>query len=362
MSKIAFIDHSYHKKTNSSSFLLEILQSFGHDVDHFWDDFWQGGEQTSLKKVQNYDAIILFQISPQWHGAYCNLHNNITYVPMLDSYGYTLARNKNSIGPWVKFSNVKILNFSSTLHYICNAFGFVSRYFKYFQQPMPSVCVPQNGLHGFFWARREDQISVDTIFRLIGDTRFDSLHIHLACDPFSPEPKLPSEYVLKKHHVTVSHWFEAKQDFMNVLKNANIVFAPRLEEGIGQAMLEAFAYGQCVIAPNCGTMNEYITDGLTGLLFDYNNPKQMDFSNVVELGKRSHAMAMRGYSAWIACKRDIVDYILQPCRELYEDKRQNILWESIKGLPCLANKEAPLGFIWKMLREGKDKMKKIIQQ
>ena len=49
---------------------------------------------------------------------------------------------------------------------------------------------------------------------------------------------------------------------------ANVYFAPRLEEGIGQTFLEAIRWGRCVVAADNRTINEYIIHGVNGLLYD----------------------------------------------------------------------------------------------
>ena len=347
MSKVAYIDHSYHEKTKSTDFIPEILASHGHEVDRFWDSSWSGGDLVQFKDVEHYDAIILFQVPPQWSGTLHKLHPNITFIPMLDGLGYTRDRQLGGISYWSKFANIKILNFSRTVHYVCNAFGLESRYFQYFQPPQCCAPAQQPGLHGFFWARREDQISVDMILMLIGDTQFDSLHIHLAHDPGAPAPKTPSQEICQKLNITTSNWFEEKKDFEAVLDRANVFFAPRLEEGIGQAMLEAFLRGQCVVAPNCGTMNEYIMHDVNGLLYSHDKPIPLDFSKALELGRTGHQLATKGFANWKNCKQDIVHFILTPCEKFYRVKSPNMIKECLKSIP----------FLLQMVRKAKSLVK-----
>lgn len=333
MSRIAYIDHSYHKKTKSTDFILEILTSHGHKVDRFWDESWNHGDSVNFHDVKNYDAVILFQIPPEWPGVLYKLHPNITYIPMLDGLGYTRNRQFGGVAFWSRFRNIKILNFSSAVHYVCNAFGLESRYFQYFQQPRSNISVPQQGLHGFFWVRQENQISVNTIFTLIGNTKFDSLHFHLAPDPGTCVYEVPSDDVCRRYNITISRWFEQKKDFEAVLDKANVFFAPRVEEGIGQAMLEAFTRGQCVVAPNCGTMNEYIKHGVNGLLYTSQNPVPLDFSEAIELGRSGYKMATQGFLDWKDCANDLVQFLLAPNEEFYNIKTSHIIKEYLKSFP-----------------------------
>lgn len=202
--------------------------------------------------------------------------------------------------------------------------------FNQWRNALPSL-VPD--CTGFFWARREDQISVNTVLELIGNTKFDSLHIHQAPDPGAPPlSSLPLD-VCKRLNITQSQWFAEKAEFNAVLDRANVFFAPRLEEGIGQAMLEAFSRGQCVVAPDCGTMNEYIMNGVNGLLYTPNKPEALDFSRAAELGAAGRILAMRGYQRWKDCEQELVQFILSPCRSFYHVKTPSLFKEYIKSIP-----------------------------
>ncbi len=162
-----------------------------------------------------------------------------------------------------------------------------------------------------------------TIRQLIGGVRFDSFHIHLATDPGTPAPQLPSDEDIERHHITTSTWFEHKADLHAVMERANVYFAPRVEEGIGQSFLEAMGRGQCVVAPNQGTMNEYILPGLNGLLFDIHNPKPLDFSELARLGQRARESTIAGRAAWESAEEELVRFILTPSEALYAGRYQH---------------------------------------
>jgi hypothetical protein len=161
------------------------------------------------------------------------------------------------------------------------------------------------------------------IRRLIEKTRFDSLHIHLATDPGTPSPELPSAEDIAWHRITTSEWFENKADLNELMERANVFFAPRLEEGIGQSFLEAMSRGQCVVAPNQGTMNEYIIHGVNGLLYDNHDPQPLDFSHAYQFGVEAQDGASAGRILWEKGETDLVRFILTPSEVLYAGKYQH---------------------------------------
>lgn len=314
MGKIAYIDHSYHQKTKSTDFLCDILTSAGCHVDRFWDYSWNGGNSVPFESVEDYETIIFFQQPQAWITTKEASKKNLVFIPMLDGMGYTIQSSPNGLirwsSYWSNFVHVKILNFSKTLHYICNAFGLNTKYFQYFPPVKDRISVPQTGLHGFFWLRREEFIPIKTVLHLIADTKFDSLHFHLAPDPNSAKPQIPSPEIFHRHNITVSHWLKDKKALDEILDNANVYFAPRIEEGIGQSYLEAMARGQCVIAPNFGTMNEYITNMHNGILYDLFELKKLDFSSAINIGRNAFDSCINGRKQWNDSVKNIVSFIL----------------------------------------------------
>lgn len=324
MARIAYIDHSFHRTTRSTEFLPEILRRHGHVVEQFWDDAWQGGPPVAWREVASHDVVIMFQSFCRPDGPYFRqAHPNVIYIPMLDQFGLWQGPIYNLSAFWEPFQGSKVLNFSNALQSMTTAFGIASHFVRYYQ-PATTLPVPvRAGLHGFFWLRRELQLPWKTIRQLIEGVRFDSFHIHLATDPGTPAPQLPSPEDIARHHITTSTWFEHKSDLHAVMERANVYFAPRVEEGIGQSFLEAMGRGQCVVAPNQGTMNEYILPGVNGLLFDIRNPKALDFSEAARLGARARETVLAGRAAWEQAEEDLVRFILTPSEVLYEGRYQH---------------------------------------
>ena len=324
MARIAYIDHSYHSKTSSTQFLFDILRKRGHTLDLFWDEAWKRKPAIPFKMVADYDIIIMFQCCCQSKKKYFRkLHPNVIYIPMLDFFNIQNGPKKHQSNDWELFQGCKIINFSTAMHAIVTSFGLQSFYVKYYQPPIDTL-LPIDAPRGFFWLRNEIHVSWSLIKTLIYNTHFESFHLHIAPDPESQEPILPDIEDKSKFNMKTTNWFEDKQNFFNVLNNSNIYFAPRREEGIGQSFLEAMARGQCVIAPNNGTMNEYILHGINGLLYELKHPEPLDFSNYIELGKTAQQSVSIGYERWLSAEDHLEEYILTPSSVLYRKFYQHI--------------------------------------
>ncbi len=319
MGRIAYVDHSFHQKTLSTLFLPDMLKRHGHVVDFFWSEEWKQGSGIRFDAVSGYDAVIMFQVTCSPLQYYGKNHPNVTFIPMLDSYGTFNSPSRDLTWDFEPFQGSKILSFSKAIHYIVTSLGIYSLPVRYFQPPEEDLPERSPGLRGFYWLRHEAQVSWPTVRTLIGETSFASLHLHIAPDPYSPELTLPTEEERQKFSITTSTWFETKADFYQALDQANIFFAPRTAEGIGQSFLEAMARGQCVVSPDNGTMNEYILHGVNGLLYDQDAPRPLDFSRADALGDNARETVRAGSSAWAAREKKIVDFILTPSAELYRN-------------------------------------------
>lgn len=308
MKNIAFIDHSFKKKSRSSDFLINILKEY-YQVDIIWDESWIGGpgvNWNSLKK-KDYYAVIFFQMIYQPEQLYLLPVDNIMLIPMYD------AVVGLSDEFWLRYKKIKFLNFSKTLHERLTALGLISVYYQYFLPPKEVEYCKNNTseLKGFYW-QRTNKITWNQIKKLVGTTDFSNIHIHAAVDPPGYEFIEPTEEEIKKYNITISTWFENKKKYLKHIEKYNVFFCPRLYEGIGISFIEAMAMGMCVVAPDNPTMNEYIENNKTGFLYDPNNPQPIDFSNATAIGMNARKYIENGYEEWIANKKDIIEFIETP--------------------------------------------------
>lgn len=298
--KVLMIDHSYHKKTQSSLFFSKLLDE-QFDLEIQYDESWreENGEELNLEFADEmYSAVIFFQsISAQMmHQVKCK---NIIYVPMYDGvHGLGLDY-------WDNFRNIKILSFSSTLYNYLKAEGFNVEYFQYFPRSKDLNIVEDKRV--FFWSR-VNAINWNVVKKLLGEEDIQGVHIHKAIDP-SHEFTKPAQEDEEGFNISYSDWFETKSEYYECLKKQSMYISPRLYEGIGFSFLEAMAMGKVVISVDNPTMNEYIVHGENGLLFSIDDIKPIMIEDIKLLQVNAYNTIVDGRKQWEDNIPRMLDYI-----------------------------------------------------
>jgi glycosyltransferase involved in cell wall biosynthesis len=291
--KILFIDESYHKQTKSTLFFEEIF-SRKYGIEHC---YIQGMPIREIKRIADADfaAVIFFQVSPAPYINYFNRHN-VVFVPMYDSFAP--IRKKEL----VFLKGIKWVFFSGAYRAIEPK---DSLFVKYFPEPGKGLTAA-NEESFFFWQRRE-RPSWEHAKALISKLVVDRVHMHCAVDP-PFELVMPSQTDIDKYHVTFSRWLDKKDDIDSIIMSCKYYFAPRTKEGIGMSYLEAMAQGRIVIAPNDGTMNEYIVHGVNGYLYDIENARPLE---LVEgnLAENAYRTVRAGREEWLMDKEKILSFV-----------------------------------------------------
>lgn len=324
--RIAYCDHSYHQKTKSTLFLPNMLAEKGHTVEFFWDSGWEGGAPVRFSQLEHYDAIVIFQAIPKGlPDCVAKHHANVTFIPMLDQFGIAKGPLFDLRRLWSPFHGSKVLSFSTAVHAIATSNGIASMYCQY----MPPNAGrrfniirqrTREGLHAFFWARRPSEISIEMVRKLLCEHQADlTLHVHLSADPGEVETneKDVRSAFPDCRSLTISRWLESKEEVMRIIRDCDIYIAPRLEEGIGQSFLEAVAAGLCVVAPNNGTMNEYLVDGINGMLYDPSSLKPLTFKEIPRIQENAHRTAEQLLSKWKQAQCKVLEFVLKPSSEYY---------------------------------------------
>ncbi|MBR0656259.1 glycosyltransferase [Plastoroseomonas arctica] len=292
--RIAFLGHSYHRLTGSSRFMQAILLARLGAVEVFEDESWQGGAAVDVAAVLagGFDAIHVWQMEQP-------LEALVAARPGVPIYWYPMQDSARHLGPafWSRTApGARIIAFCRAVHEDAVRRGLDSAWFQYF--PDPSGVAPVGAADGVFcWPRRE-AFGWPLLKRLLPLGFSGRLHLHDHPDPGSAPPALPDAVDIAAHGITQSRWFEDRGALDRLLGEFLIYVAPRLHEGIGMAFLEALARGQCVVAADRATMNEYITDGVNGLLFDPDRPRPLDFARAVAMGARARELVALGHVRW----------------------------------------------------------------
>lgn len=292
MKRILFLDYRFHMKTKSSQFIIELLKTWA-SVDVFFykgnSDFIEKMEELQDKE---YDFFICWQAMPSDFILEAVHYQKGVLFPMYD------AVVGMSDEGWARFRNFLIINFSSTLHKELLKKGFHSKYIQYFPNPR-EVENWGKGDSLFFWQRR-DELPSEYILKLCGGLEaLKRVHIHRAVDPGQSMPKIfsaPESCIGLE--IEYSDWFEKREDVQSLISKSSYYAASRRYEGIGMSFLEAMALGRCVIAPDSPTMNEYIINGETGLLYDYQNPVLLQEFDTEKIQKNTYEYMREGYRKW----------------------------------------------------------------
>ena len=339
MKKIIFVGHSYHQKTKSNSFIIELLKQ-KYNVELLFDESWLTGEEPDTSFIdESYHAVVF------WQNVSVNMLssikcNNVIFFPMYD------AVYDQGDDYWYNYRNLKIVCFSHTLHEKLNKLSFNTMYIQYF--PECGILQELDELSIFFWQRRFE-ITWNTVKELFYKEDIKSIHIHKAVDP-SQEFVKPSETDEKIYNITYSDWFETKQDYYNVMKSKSIYIAPRSYEGIGFSFLEAMAMGKVVVAADNPTMNEYITHGKNGFLFNVKKPMPIEINDIKEIQKNAYYTVLNGRKKWEEKKHQILDFVeIQPVRKHSLDNKYNInilFGKTKKNAKKVLKLVIPYGLVW----------------
>ncbi len=313
---------------------MDILAT-KYEIEKFYFDPYQDDETTfqSLKK-ENYDVVVLWQIYPDMEllKSYVQA-SQFVFFPMYDSSGGCGSEF------WETYQNVKIINFSKTLHEKLLSWGLDSKYIQYFPKPAEKPIIADEKKI-YFW-QRINQINIKTVEKLFKKIGFNEIHIHKAIDPKHKFVE-PSKQINNK--ITYSTWYDKKEDMIADIQNAGIYVAPRLYEGIGMSFLEAMAMGKCVVAPNYPTMNEYISNGETGILYDIKRLKPLTPFNTQKIAQQAYEYIKSGFDRWEKEKFNILTWIEEPikvdCKKLIKARTAVYRYKILGVLPFLTVKKS----------------------
>ncbi len=300
--KIVYVGHSYHSKTGSTRFLVDLLKT-KYEVEEVLDESWSGKPFPSLEFVDSsYHAVVFFQNIPPIEYLNKLECQNIVFFPMYDATVVIESPEQY----WKQYQSVKIISFSSSIMDHLRKANVDGLYAQYFPAPNPAPISKTDILKVFFWQRTSD-ITIKSVIQLFGKSKCQ-IHIHRAIDP-GFEFVAPTPAQEKKFKITYSDWFETREELHSLIRECDIYIAPRKNEGIGQSFLEAMAMGKAVIAANQPTMNEYISHSVNGYLFNIDKPQPLDLSRINQVRKKALESVEVGYNNWLKKQQNILAMI-----------------------------------------------------
>lgn len=295
MTRLCFLGIPEHGKTRSTDFLKRLLEQA------FELETVEGTPSDSL--IDKTEIFLFFQRQPSVDLRKRLAGKRIIYVPMYDE-----ARNYNRqvIRTWMPY---RIISFCRSMHDDLCAWGFNSKYIQYFPKPMVDAPLPVDIPKAFFWHRESSYsnaaIPDAVVSTLLRDTGM-KLHYH------SEVPGISRGRACGDIIASQSSWMADKDEVMPLMRACSLYIAPRESEGIGMSFLDAMANGLAVAAADNPTMNEYITDGANGYLFDLMHPGRLDLHRLQQVRERSLEACAAGYEAWERDKWSLIDFIEAP--------------------------------------------------
>lgn len=302
--KVLLVDHSCHKTTRSFDFFATLLSNFFDVSFHYYDNAYRC--ELTKEKASEYEFLFFLEFLPSRYQICVPGAKNI-FVPMYDN-------EWDSNWQWKRIarSGMSVISFSKHLaghalkHGVKNLLEV-----QYFPDPAQYKDMQGDPSTLLFWDRgsipfrvvkslfEKTAIKKTIVIRHVKDTELHSII---------------SETDLVDYNIAITETsFMPREAYLNLIREAGIIIAPRRKEGIGMAFLEAMAMGKCVVAHNDATMNEYIENGINGFLFDADNPSQLAASGALDLATL-RADADNKHLNWLKSIQKIPLFILKTQR------------------------------------------------
>lgn len=163
---------------------------------------------------------------------------------------------------------LRIVAFSQAVADKARKAGLATLQLRYFKNPgMFSPVQWTEGYNILYW-NRIGMVGPQFLKKMCSILKVNKLIFRQQIDPRISERfayALPAR--LGKTRIEKLPGFIPRSEYLRILSRVNIFLAPRLYEGVGLSFIEALAQGCAVFSFNAPTMNEYITSGKDGYLF-----------------------------------------------------------------------------------------------
>ena len=269
--KLLFIDHECHKKTQSAEFFLEVVRRRFSVDEHYYANYYKTGANNAISGC---DGAIVWEFPIARNKFYFTGKVN-AFVPMYDNEWASFWQWKR-----IAWSGIGVISFCDKVSAHARRCGVKNILdVRYFPDPTAFSQVQGDPKRVFLWERGEiDRATAERLF----------------------PPSQGYVFDVKK-----ADEFLDRDVYLKRLSKCGIVIAPRRKEGIGMAFLEAMAMGKCVVANNDATMNEYIKDGETGILFARGIEKTVDAAIVAKVRKNMAVASASFRARWLQDKEKI---------------------------------------------------------
>jgi hypothetical protein len=322
---LAFIDHSFHQKSKSGDFLREIFREHFNITD-YWDDSWKGGSTVPPEDINKHDYAFYFQVLnpiPELK----KIKVPILWAPMYDGVKFNYIYWKS-----ISLFDIKILSFSKRISDWLYQFSIPTLPLQYYIRPLESPTTSENRI--FFWYRGD--IRFNDIQRIINPDQIKELTYFENPDKDGCVQYISKEDLERFKVKLIAESFLPKDVYKKLVSGSSIFIAPRKKEGIGMSFIEALSMGKCVIGYRDATLDEYITDGIDGILFD-EQTKKVDFGNIEMLRDTAYRRYNRGYEKWLSDREKIIPFMTEPYHT-EKSELKILLWGTLNSISAFYRK------------------------
>ncbi len=298
--RVLLVDDPYHARTKSSTFFRDLVAR-EYDVESIHVSVGSLTVEEEVNLVSSFDPdIVLAWQSFLQAPSLKKLKLPYLWVPMFDA-----ARSWTDQG-WCEaaLSGAPILAFSDAVARIASRLGLEAVPVRYF--PEPQVRTAHRSASAFFWYRgsvQPDEFA--SVFK-----EFPARSITIKNDPDPNHSLVPCEKGrLDDRLHSVVEGFLDREDYDALVGTAAVYVAPRKVEGIGLSFLEAMARGCAIVAYDAPTMNEYIVDDRSGILFGGARETRVRPCDVPRLQDGAYASVVAGHRTWLQDEARILDAI-----------------------------------------------------
>lgn len=280
--KLLFIDHEFHRKTLSADFFVSILKRVFSVTEHYYSRCYR---TSARKSMRSHDIAVIWEFPISRNRFYFAGKRNV-FVPMYDNEWGSYWQWKR-----IAWSGMGVISFCDKVTAHARRCGVKNILdVRYFPDPKDFPQEFGDPKRVFLWERGE-------ITRAIAERLFPT------SEGYVFDVKGASEFL-------------PRNEYLARLAKCGTVIAPRRKEGIGMAFLEAMAMGKCVVAYNDATMNEYIKDGETGVLFDERCRGPLSAELISRVRDNLPDVVLRLRARWIDDSKKINAFIAaqEPCR------------------------------------------------
>ena len=280
--RLLFIDHEFHRKTRSAEFFVAILRNQFEVAEHYYARYYRVEADGAMR---DRDCAIIWEFPISRRRFYFAGKRNV-FVPMYDNEWGSFWQWKR-----IAWSGMGVISFCDKVSEHARQCGVKNILdVRYFPDPTTLPQKVGDPKKVFLWER-------GFVTREVVEKMFPPFKGY-TCEVKGADDFLPRE------------------EYLDKLASCGIVIAPRRKEGIGMAFLEAMAMGKCVVAYNDATMNEYIKDGETGILFEEDGIEAIDESKTAVVRRKLLSDVSYLRSRWMADALKINSFIAAqaPCR------------------------------------------------